>query len=308
MEIQAERVSCPSCGEENESESRFCAHCGKSLPEDKKKRFKKRYLLFGGPGLVLAVAVMFFGLGGLGSKVVGKVNGEAITRESFSKRVDRMKRLYENRYGESLFQGEEGTQELNRLKAQVLDEMVTERVLLQEARNAGYTSAPQGEIENELEGIKTKSGLSTADLERKTGLKIEDLKAELENEWVISEFVEKAVLKGDLRNGNVVFGQWLAKAKATARIETYGKPELVSTARASCCTSGCGGSGLARPLDPKIEREAKAKGLGYYERKTQKKGANARVTNFGCHIQVDIIENGKVVISLTYREGEVQEI
>jgi len=186
--------------------------------------------------------------------------------------------------------------------------MVTERVLLQEARNAGYTSAPQGEIEKELEGIQKKSGLSTADLEKMTGGKIEDLKAELENEWVISEFVEKAVLKGDLRNGNLVFGPWLAKAKAAARIETYGKPELVSTARASCCTSGCGGSGLARPLDPKIEREAKAKGIEYYERKTQKKGADARVTDFGCHIQVDIIENGKVVISLTYREGEVQEI
>ena len=61
-------------------------------------------------------------------------------------------------------------------------------------------------------------------------------------------------------------------------------------------------------LDPKIEKDAKAKGLEYYEKKTQKKGADARVTNFGCHIQVDIIEDGKVILSLTYRQGEVQEI
>jgi hypothetical protein len=141
-----------------------------------------------------------------------------------------------------------------------------------------------------------------------TGGKIEDLKAELEKEWVISEFVEKAVLKGDLQNGNFVFGQWLAKAKAAARIETYEKLEAVSTAKAACCTSGCGGGGEAQSLDPKIEQEARAKGLEYYEQKTKKKGAEAKVTNFGCHVQVDIIEEGKVAISLTYSQGEVQEI
>ena len=83
--------------------------------------------------------------------------------------------------------------------------------------------------------------------------------------------------------------------------------EPVTTAKASCCRSGCGG-GRAQLLDPKIEKEAKAKGLEYYEKKTQKKGATAKVTNFGCHIQVDIIEDGKVVASLTYNNGEVQEI
>ena len=67
--------------------------------------------------------------------------------------------------------------------------------------------------------------------------------------------------------------------------------------------SGCGGGGRAQPLDPKIEKEAKAKALEYYEKKTQKKGASAKVTNFGCHIQVDIIEDGKVVVSLTYKQG-----
>ena len=77
---------------------------------------------------------------------------------------------------------------------------------------------------------------------------------------------------------------------------------------AAPAVAGCGGSGRAQPLDPKIEQEAKAKGLEYYEKKTQKKGAGAKVTNFGCHIQVDIIEDGKVVVSLTYNQGEVQEI
>ena len=119
--------------------------------------------------------------------------------------------------------------------------------------------------------------------------------------------MEKAVLKGEQANAEQVFGQWLTKAKANAKVETYEKLEPVSTAKASCCKSGCGG-GRAQPLDPKIEKEAKAKALEYYEKKTQKKGASAKVTNFGCHIQVDIIEDGKIIVSLTYKQGEVQEI
>ena len=115
-------------------------------------------------------------------------------------------------------------------------------------------------------------------LNEKMGGSIEDLKEELRKGWVISQFVEKAVLKGDQTKWELIFTQWLTRAKATAKIETYEKLQPVSTAKASCCSSGggCGGGGRARPLDPKIEQEAKAKGLEYYEKKTQKKGASAK--------------------------------
>ena len=110
-------------------------------------------------------------------------------------------------------------------------------------------------------------------------------------------------MKGSIK----IFAQWFTKVKAKAQIETYEKLDPVYAAKASYCRIGCGG-GRAQPLDPKVEQEAKAKALKYYEKKTQKKGASARVTNFGCHIQVDIIEDGKVVISLTYNQGVIQEI
>jgi D-Tyr-tRNAtyr deacylase len=246
-------------------------------------------------------------MGGLESKLVGKVNGEGMTRKEFSKRLERVKKFYELRYGQNLFQGEEGKENLNRLKTEILDEMTTEKVLLQEAKSAGYSSPSEEEIQKEMEAIKKKYGLSDENLKQKMGVSIEDLKAELRKEWVISQFVEKAVLKDNQANALQVFGQWLTQAKAKAKIETYEKLEPVLTAKASCCKSGCGG-GRASPLDPKTEKKAKAKVLEYYEKKTQKKGASARVTNFGCHIQVDIIEDGKVVVSLTYKQGEVQEI
>jgi hypothetical protein len=81
-------------------------------------------------------------LSGSESKLIGKVNGEGITRQEFSKRLDRVKRFYELRYGQNLFQGEEGKENLNRIKTDLLDEMTTEKILLQEANSAGYSSAP----------------------------------------------------------------------------------------------------------------------------------------------------------------------
>jgi hypothetical protein len=304
------RVSCPSCGEGNEKGSRFCIHCGKSFPGDKKFRLATGYIL-AGIGLILAGAVTFFWIHNLESKEVGRVNRERISREEFSKRMDRAKNFYEYRYGPDAFQGEAGRENLNRLKTDLIDELVDERILLQEAKAAGYTAAPEEEIEKQLEAIKKKNSLTDADLTKIFGGSIDDLRAELRTGWVVSQFVEKVVLKGNQTNGNQVFSQWLTQVKAKSKIETYEKLEPVSTAKASCCGSsgsGCGGSGRAQALDPKIEQEAKAKGLEYYEKKTQKKGASAKVTDFGCHIQVDIIEGGKVVVSLTYRQGEVQEI
>jgi hypothetical protein len=301
---------CPSCNGGNEKKARFCVHCGSPLLKKRRPRFTSRSILLAAIGLILAGTISYFLLDGPESKLIGKVNGEGITRKEFLKRLEQVKKFYELRYGQNLFQGEEGKENLNRIKTDIFDEMTTEKILLQEAKGAGYSSAPEEDIVKQVEAIKKKYDLSDEDLKQKMGGSIEDLKEELRKGWVISQFLEKAVLKGNQQNSELIFAQWLTKAKTNAKIETYEKLQPVFTAKASCCGSGggCGGGGRARPLDPKIEKEAKAKGLEYYEKKTQRKGASARVINFGCHIQVDIIEDGKVVVSLTYKQGEVQEI
>jgi hypothetical protein len=311
MESHSDNIdmtSCPFCSQQNEKKAQFCVHCGSPFPRKRRFPFRNRYVFFGIIGLIFAGAIVAFSMGGLESNLAGKVNGEGITRKEFSKKLERAKKFYELRYGQNLFEGEEGKPNLNRLKTEILDEMTTEKILLQEAKSAGFGSPPEEEIVKEADAIKKKYGLTNDDLEKKMGVSLEDLKEDLGKRRVISQFLEKAVLKGDPKNGEVVFAEWFAKAKAKAQIETYEKLEPVVTAKASCCRSGCGGGGRVQPLDPKVEADAKAKGLEYYEKKTQKKGASARVTNFGCHIQVDIIEDGKVVVSLTYRQGEVQEI
>jgi hypothetical protein len=296
---------CPSCNGENEKEARYCVHCGNPFQRKRTSPFRTRSVIIGAILLISAGVILSFSIGGFQSNLVGRVNGEGITRKEFSKRLEQAEKFYELSYGQNIFSGEQGKMNLNRLKIDILDELTTEKILLQEARSAGYSSVPDEEIQKEVVAIKKKYGLSDDDLKQK--INIEDLKEELRKGWVISQFLEKTVFNGDQQPREVLFAQWFTKAKSKAKIETYEKLEPIATTKASCCTTGYGG-GKAQPLDPKIEADAKAKGLEYYEKKTQKKGASATVTNFGCHIQVDIIEDGKVVVSLTYRQGEVQEI
>jgi len=313
MEGQRENMDgtlSPVQREGNETESRYEALGGERPPGRRRIGLTKPLLLGGAAGLILIGALLFFSNGGLGSGAVAMVNGEEVTRKEFLTRLDRIKRFYESRYGKDLFRGEAGRDSLSRLKADLLDEITTEKLLLQEARAAGYTSAPMEEIDQQIEAIKKRSGLSEADLSKMMGQSIQEVKGELRDRWIISQFIKEAVLKGEEPNAELRLRRWLAELKAKAKIVTYEKWEPFSNAQASCCANGggCGGRGNPQPLDPEIEREAKAKGLEYYESKARKKGADARVTNFGCHIQVDIIEEGKVVLSLTYKEGEIEEI
>lgn len=102
-------------------------------------------------------------------RIVGKVNGEGISRKEFSKRVGRIKKLYELRYGQGIFSGKTGKENLNHLKNDIFKDMVAEKILLQEAKNSGYTSAPEEEIEKQLKNIEEKYGLSDKDFREKNG-------------------------------------------------------------------------------------------------------------------------------------------
>ena len=70
---------------------------------------------------------------------------------------------------------------------------------------------------------------------------------------------------------------------------------------------GCGGQqAAAGPLDPRLKSEASAAALAAY-RKTNpaEKDVAAQVTDYGCHVQVDIEKGGKIVRSYIYQNGRV---
>jgi len=226
MEGQRENMDgtlSPVQREGNETESRYEALGGERPPGRRRIGLTKPLLLGGAAGLILIGALLFFSNGGLGSGAVAMVNGEEVTRKEFLTRLDRIKRFYESRYGKDLFRGEAGRDSLSRLKADLLDEITTEKLLLQEARAAGYTSAPMEEIDQQIEAIKKRSGLSEADLSKMMGRSIQEVKGELRDRWIISQFIKEAVLKEEEPNAELRLRRWLAELKAKAKIVTYEK-------------------------------------------------------------------------------------
>ncbi len=294
----------------------------------RRPRFSGRGKAFGIRALVsLAIATMLlsgglwvFSRGNAEATLAGRVNGEGITREELSVRVEQIRKLHEKRNGKALFEGREGNEILARIRDQMLDEIILEKVVSQEARKAGFVTAPESEVARRLEEIKAASGLSESEIAEHLGVRLENLKSEISNQWAISQFIEKELLKNNPEDRDAFLQTWVSNAMQRAKVEKFDKPKLTSTARPSCCAvainsakpSCCAAGSNSSPGGPRtpradIEKDAREKGLEYYERKTQRKGAEAKVTDFGCHIQVDILENGKVVLSLTYNQGAVEE-
>lgn len=252
--------------------------------------------------LLLLGGVWFLSKSNAESSLVGKVNGEEITRKELAARVDRIKKSYGNP------EGLQRAETLSRIKEEVLDELIVEKLLLQGAKRAGFVMAPENEVARQVEEIKVMSGLSEPELEKRLGVEMDEMKSEISDRWAISQFIENEVLKNNPEDRETFFQKWLADAMQTARVEKFIKPKSISKANGSCCApgGGCGG-GKAQTLKSDIEKDAREKGLKYYETKTGKNGAEARVTDFGCHMQVDILEEGKIVLSLSYSRGVIQE-
>ncbi|MCX5886372.1 MAG: hypothetical protein NT096_10770 [Proteobacteria bacterium] len=62
-------------------------------------------------------------------------------------------------------------------------------------------------------------------------------------------------------------------------------------------------------LSQEIEKDAREKALKLYQDTYGKKDSLiAKVTDYGCHIQVDVYDGDKVVKSYTYQQGNVFEM
>ncbi|MDF9407713.1 peptidylprolyl isomerase [Pelotomaculum isophthalicicum JI] len=90
--------------------------------------------------LTLAV-LMIFALAGCGQDVVATVNGEKITGAELSQRVDEAKASMEKQGVD--FSGDKGQTLTESLRKQTLDEMINNKLFLQEARKSGKLTKEQ---------------------------------------------------------------------------------------------------------------------------------------------------------------------
>lgn len=141
--------------------------------------------------LLLTVSLLSVGCG---EKKVATVNGEAVTKSQFERRLATVQNYYESNMGIK-FEEESGAEMLKNLQEMVLDQMVTEHLLLQEARKQGI-KVDKEEVKNQIEQDKLMVGGQEVYLEiLKNQLKMTETEyqAEVEKQIMVEKLYEQVV-------------------------------------------------------------------------------------------------------------------
>jgi hypothetical protein len=214
---------CPDCNTSNDSDARFCSECGRPLmsPPDVPSAKTPRAYLFA----LLLVPVIAIA-GGLGyykfflpEGIAAVVNGEEIKRSELDAAVVRREAADPAAKGE----GGQAAQYARRLRYAVLNELITERLVLQEARKAGIDIS-DGDIAAAGARAQASSGLDKAGFDFVITRQYGDRRTFEEaarRELIIKKFIaRKAVSQGGDPQRAAAVNAWLQdlSARATVRI------------------------------------------------------------------------------------------
>ena len=156
-----------------------------------------------------------------------------------------------------------------------------------------------------------------------TSLKEDDISEEYLSAHVRNLLLRQEVKKTKAPAGadpDEFFGAWLTQDRRSAKVtfsRNVGLSQASPQGQGSCCGSGgsAGGGGggcgtkQAGSLDPELKSKASAAALDAYgETHPAENGLGAKVTDYGCHVQVDIEKEGKIFASYSYSNGKVSEI
>ena len=317
--------SCVHCGKETGEGELYCPECQAISGAKKPRRFWIFSILFSALLLFLTGLLLWHGGLSLGSlsldSILGRpaavINGEPINRADLRERVKNIRTMLERQYGKDLFAGQQGRVLLANLEQEVLDGMLEERLVSQEARRLKIQIS-DAMVQEELQKISKEIYGDWEKFQarlREEGVSKEDLQTHIR-----SLLLYKAVKASKAPSGSDpggAFKAWLIQAKQKSELAIYYSGDGTSSSSAlggGCCglggSQGCSGipSSGGRPADPETERGAKKAALEAFQKNNrEEKGLTAKVTDYGCHIQVDIQRDGKVVKSYTYQDGKVFE-
>ena len=317
---------CSQCGKEiTGGDDGYCTDCRDDV---RRKHLKGRWFLMGTAVILILAGTVYsygeknaweFSWDALLGRPAAVVNGEPVDRSVLRERMSISRRMAEREYGKDLFKGERGRAYLTELERDVLEKIVEDRLVAQEARRLNITVSDElvdqemRKIGREIYGTweKFQAGL------REDGLSPEYLTAHVRNLLLFREVLKAKNPPGG--NPRQDAALWLVQARQSAKVTLNGPAGPVRVAfrgASSCCGSnggGCGGCGGSRtsagPVTPELKETASAAALdAYHKTNPAGKGVEAQVNDYGCHIQVDIEQDGKVVKSYAYQDGEVVEI
>jgi hypothetical protein len=326
---------CPDCNTLNDSDARFCSECGKSIISEPKASSVKTSRAYLFALLLVPVIAIAGGLGYykffLPEGVAAVVNGEEIKRSALDSAVALMEASSGRANSDS-----ERTED-RRLRYHALNELIMERLVMQEARKAGIEIS-DGEVATASAHAQTPSGLDKTGFDsaitRQYGSR-RSFEEDLRRKLVINKFIaEKVAAQGsDSQRAGAAMASWLQdlSARATVRIALAeqwsgagcgcGGPEA-RTPGGQAMNRGCAMSKAGSPAgqagrmrskrgasaQPNAQKAAADAGLRYWHEKHGKATVTTKLTDFGCHIQVDIVKNEKIIGSLRYQDGSITEL
>jgi len=323
-------MQCTNCNHGNDQDASFCDECGKPLgavPAAAPVRSRKAYWYI----VVLVPMLLLVGWFGyykffLPDGVAAVVNGETITLSELDASIVQSQAEPESVTG--------------RLRYQVLNDLITERLVLQEAAKAKM-SVSRDEVIATIASARSASGFDEKAYEKETKTQYgseANFERALERNLLIRKFLaEKVVPAGsDPVTARIAVTNWFQNisGKSTIRIALAengsnpgcgnkagcgsgcnmagGKQQQKQPAAAPCCkTAGptaAPSKDLSRDQSKNRAKAAEAACVKYWHEKHGADAVSTALTDFGCHFQVDIVKNNKKIASLRYQNGSISEL
>jgi hypothetical protein len=243
---------CRRCGKEAEEGQLYCPQCRDSIVTDKPRRIWLFAGLFSALILVLAglllrhdhAGMWDLSWGRLMNRPVATINGEAINRQDFRARITTTRRILERQYGVDIFTGKEGQATLILLRQQLLDRMVDERLIAQEAKRLEI-SINNEQVEQELRRIAGEIYGSLENFQKRLtedGMSKEDLKSQISAILATQAVMKvKSALRDKGIQPELSFVAWLDKSRKTAKVVVYDFSSAMVSTQAwggGCCGTG----------------------------------------------------------------------
>jgi hypothetical protein len=331
-------MNCGKCNAANDADAVFCEECGSTLATAPVKgRRPYFYALLLVPFLLLAAGIGYYKFI-LPSGIAAEVNGEAITVTELEAAV-RM-----NGNAASLPAEAQGQLRYAALSELITERIAMQEARKADVRVSSQEVDAATEQMRAASGLDKQA--FTARVNERYG-SMDAFRKGLERRLAIRKFIEQKVTAGATNpaDANIRLSQWLRTATEKAAVRVALNEELpASGSGCGCCNKGPAqqgsgtGNGPAKPgFDPakrsaqqgcpqgkgcnpqagpaaggqkdsaKAE-EARAAALDYWKKQKGSGPVETKVTDFGCHVQVDIVANSKIAKSLRYQNGAISEM
>lgn len=311
-------MRCRFCGAAGDPDAVFCVRCGGPMASETGRWSGRKPILIIG-ALVLLVVVIGAAAWGyyykfiLPDGVAAVVNGEVIR---ISELEAELSRIGSGREGNgATCRGDEGANS-GSLRYRVLNGMITDRIAAQEARRAGM-EVTKTELAAALAHVRDASGGDEDTFRKMISDRFGSLQAferKLTQDLLVRKFLGERVAPAgaDEASARAAADRWLRNAskKASVRIAMA---EQWSAGGYGCCNGAVATGSEKQPgaTPGSIEGKGRAAAdaaLAFWKDRYGDGPFTARTTDFGCHIQVDILRGGEVVGSLRYQDGSVARI